>query len=335
MSHIFSNRHGQSSHVNDRLKATIVAANKYIPTHVALSIPAIREDVTYYKVDLEHHYSRPNTIRNIIHCLDRSMRPTKIRMYDSNFYFFKGTILDSEGKVLLIAAYEREEWLKSPSTGDPIVFYSSTFFTDPKLAPLNRRLQKEILINCYEKGMEVRILTPSIIEANTFAELFEVKKTETLAGLDTYMKTILPTFIYTQGEDTFVEVTRNQEELLSVEEEALLYDSDATISAQPIMSTSGTNYTISSDAVFSGDTPQSWISINATDVPNIFANYPSSSIGSTASAVPSVGILQQMDEQGINFASGSISLGGQAGIQLTRGVDSQGHSTIELIDDTE
>jgi len=45
-----------------------------------------------------------------------------------------------------------------------VLFYSTSFFTDPGLTPLNRRLQKEILQSCYEKGIEVRILSSLEIE---------------------------------------------------------------------------------------------------------------------------------------------------------------------------
>jgi hypothetical protein len=341
MSYLFSNRNANYNHTDDRLQATVVAANKYIPTYVAGYLGSAES--MYYKRDLDHCFRKPNSIRNITQALMNSLRPTKISMYDTDFYVLKGTILDSAGKPLLMAAYDKDKWLAGPGDGQlkPILFYSSTFFTDSKLAPLNRRLQKEILIDCYEKGMEVRVLSPSIIEANTFAELFEVKKTETLLGLDSYMKTILPNILHTQEEDTFVEATGNQEELLSVEEEALLYDSNSTITisgsahTELIYNPPLPSYQMGIQTISSSSTTGGSLVINASEVPNVFANYPTdrivTSYGSAALG-GSVGILQQMEENDINVYSGNVSLADV--YDFVRPVTPT-RSTIELVDDTE
>lgn len=341
MSYLFSNRNANYNHTDDRLQATVVAANKYIPTYVAGYLGSAES--MYYKRDLSHCFRKPNSIRNITQALMSSLRPTKISMYDTDFYVLKGTILDSAGKPLLMAAYDKDKWLAEPDGQlKPILFYSSTFFTDSKLAPLNRRLQKEILIDCYEKGMEVRVLSPSIIEANTFAELFEVKKTETLLGLDSYMKTVLPNILHTQEEDTFVEATGNQEELLSVEEEALLYDSNSTITFSSAHTGEGITLTpnygfgsLGSINTIGTSTAGGNFVVNASEVSNVFANYPTdriiTSYGSAALG-ESVGILQQMEEEDINVYSGSINLAEQSGL-VTHTTPTR--STIELVDDTE
>ncbi len=337
MSYLFSNTSANYNHTDDRLQATVVAANKYIPTYVAGYLGSAES--MYYKRDLDHCFRKPNSIRNITQALMSSLRPTKISMYDTDFYVLKGTILDSAGKPLLMAAYDKDKWLAGPQGLKPILFYSSTFFTDSKLAPLNRRLQKEILIDCYEKGMEVRVLSPSIIEANTFAELFEVKKTETLSGLDSYMKTVLPNILHTQEEDTFVEATGNQEELLSVEEEALLYDSNSTITISSSAHTelgfiSPPSYQMGIQTISTSTTGGSLV-INASEVPNIFANYPTDMlVTSYGSAVvgESRGILQQMEEDNINMVSGAIRLAEQHGLVVE---STPTRSTIELVDDTE
>lgn len=338
MSYLFSNRSANYNHTDDRLQATVVAANKYIPTYVAGYLGSAES--MYYKRDLNYCFRKPNSIRNITQALMNSLRPTKISMYDTDFYVLKGTILDSAGKPLLMAAYDKDKWLAEPDGLKPILFYSSTFFTDSKLAPLNRRLQKEILIDCYEKGMEVRVLSPSIIEANTFAELFEVKKTETLLGLDSYMKTILPNILHTQEEDTFVEATGNQEELLSVEEEALLYDSNSTITisssahTELIYNPPLPSYQTGIQTISTSTTGGSLV-INASEVPNVFANYPTDRIVTSygsAAVGESIGILQQMEEGDINVYSGSINLTEQSGL-VTHTAPTR--STIELVDDTE
>jgi hypothetical protein len=119
-----------------------------------------------------------------------------------------------------------------------VLFYSTSFFTDPGLMPLNRRLQKEILQDCFEKGIEVRMLSSLEIEKNTFARLFEVKKTKSLTQLEAYMNQVLPNFLHNEGEDTFVEqefepVVIHREEL-SVEEEAMLFDNQPPV-AEPVV----------------------------------------------------------------------------------------------------
>ena len=343
MSYLFSNTSANYNYTDDRLQATVVAANKYIPTYVAGYLGSAES--MYYKRDLDHCFRKPNSIRNITQALMSSLRPTKISMYDTDFYVLKGTILDSAGKPLLMAAYDKDKWLARPQGLKPILFYSSTFFTDSKLAPLNRRLQKEILIDCYEKGMEVRVLSPSIIEANTFAELFEVKKTETLLGLDSYMKTVLPNILHTQEEDTFVEATGNQEELLSVEEEALLYDSNSTITFSSAHTGESINLTpnygfgnLGSLNTIGTSTAGGNFVVNASEVSNIFVNYPTSRIVSSydpieeIAATESVGILQQMEENDINVYSGNVSLADV--YDFVRPVTPT-RSTIELVDDTE
>jgi hypothetical protein len=83
------------------------------------------------------------------------------------------------------------------------------------------------------------MITSLEIEKNTFARLFEVKKTKSLTQLEAYMNQVLPNFLHTQGEDTFVEqefepVVIHREEL-SVEDEALLFDNDSTPVAEPVV----------------------------------------------------------------------------------------------------
>lgn len=319
------------------LKKTVQGANKYLPVHIALSYGVVEKTTLYSKTSIESSscYVKANSIRNILYSLANSLTPTRIRMYDKNFFFLKGTILDENGNILLMTVFESKDWTENRINARKILLYSSTFFTDPKLAAFNRRLQKELLKDCYEKGMEVRVLTPSIIEANTFAELFEVKKTDTILGLDTYMKTVLPNFLHTEEEDTFVE-ERRQEELLSIEEEALLYDSDSTItisSAHTVGFSSPASHQLASYGSLYTSGTGSGVTINASDVPNIFANYPQDNIVTyvtreqqdSASIVRQVqeeaisryntlvdsvdrGILQQMSEDNLPFVSGTIEL---------------------------
>jgi hypothetical protein len=78
------------------------------------------------------------------------------------------------------------------------------------------------------------LLSSLEIEKNTFARLFEVKKTKSLTQLEAYMQQVLPNFLHNEGEDTFVEqefepIVLAHEEELSVEDEALLFDNNSTL----------------------------------------------------------------------------------------------------------
>jgi hypothetical protein len=86
-------------------------------------------------------------------------------------------------------------------------------------------------MSCYQKGIEVRVITSSEIERNTFANIFEIPKANSVSQLEEYMNKVLPTFLYVKEEDTFAfeELTVSeivQDHELSVEEEALLFDSE-------------------------------------------------------------------------------------------------------------
>lgn len=224
---------------------TAVIANDYIPL-IAINAITEQEGIVYYhKPSFINTLSKPNTLKNIKDGFEMSYSTRKIRINDRTFYIAKGVFFSESGMPLMVCGMKREAFL-DPSVSkfsdfraetfsytNYVLFYSTSFFTDPGLTPLNRRLQKEILQSCFEKGIEVRIVTSEEIEKNTFARLFEVKKTKSLTQLEAYMEQVLPNFIHNEGEDTFVEkefeqVTIHREEL-SVEEEAMLFDNEATV----------------------------------------------------------------------------------------------------------
>lgn len=234
----------------DEMEATIVKANKYIPAYAYRQLSGnILESDFYHKYDKNSSMSMTNNIKNIRKCLSHYDSPGKIMISNTPYYFSRGMILDQNYKLLLLVVVEKEELkTKKFEEATQIVYYSSDFMTNPGLATLNRRLQKEILSTCYEKGIEVRVLNSSIMEKNTFARLFEVKKTKTLVGLEKYLQEVLPTFLFNEEEDIFIEKEKeSQAELLSIEEEALLYDSDS--SSDLIINSGGeiNNYSISSN----------------------------------------------------------------------------------------
>ena len=224
---------------------TPVVANKFIPLG-AFNSMINKEGIDYYsKPSFEKFIKKPNTLKNIKDGFELAGTTRRIEINGRVFFIAKGVFFSEAGVPLMVCAMKKEVFLDVSvfrfsdynsdtfSYNNYVLFYSTSFYTDPGLMPLNRRLQKEILQTCFEKGIEVRTVTSLEIEKNTFARLFEVKKTKSLTQLEAYMNQVLPNFLHTQGEDTFVEqefepVVIHREEL-SVEDEALLFDNQPTI----------------------------------------------------------------------------------------------------------
>jgi hypothetical protein len=228
---------------------TAVAANEYIPL-ISIGKEYVREGLKYYnKPNLRQNVvTKGNTLKNIKDGFEMGLTPRRITINNKVFFIAKGLFLSETGIPLMVCAMKKEPYLNTSiakfsdfgsdfSYNNYVLFYSSSFFTDPSLTPLNRRLQKEILQSCYEKGIEVRTLSSLEIEKNTFARIFEVKKTKSLTQLEAYMEQVLPNFLHNDKEDTFIEqefapVVLAHEEELSVEEEAILFDSESTSVAE-------------------------------------------------------------------------------------------------------
>jgi len=224
---------------------TSIIANDYIPLVTINHTVEIEGLLYYYKPSFDITIKKPNTLKNIKDAFEMAYNTRKIEINGRNFFIAKGVFFSEAGVPLMVCAMKKEAFLNESvskfsdirsetfSYTNYVLFYSTSFFTDPGLMPLNRRLQKEILQTCFEKGIEVRMLTSLEIEKNTFARLFEVKKTKSLTQLEAYMEQVLPNFLHNEGEDTFIEkefkpVVIHREEL-SVEEEAMLFDNQATV----------------------------------------------------------------------------------------------------------
>lgn len=230
--------------ISSEFDMTTVEANQYIPL-ININRDYTRNDIRYYnKPNLKVNVTtKGNTLKNIKDGFEMSLSPRKISINNKIFIIAKGLFLSETGIPLMVCAMKKEPYLNTSiakfsdsgldnfSYNNYVLFYSTSFYTDPSLTSLNRRLQKEILQSCYEKGIEVRTIASLEIEKNTFARLFEVKKTKSLTQLEAYMEQVLPNFLHNDKEDTFIEqefvpVVLAHEEELSVEDEALLFDNE-------------------------------------------------------------------------------------------------------------
>lgn len=245
-------RQGLGRFIPSKFDKTAFIANEYIPLYALQNSEDLEGFNVYSKPSFTDVLRKGNTLKNIKDGFQYGYTTREIPINDRKFYIAKGVFFSESKLPLMVFTMKKEAYLdhtrahfsevlagQSFSYNNYVLFYSTSFFTDPGLTPLNRRLQKEILQSCYEKGIEVRVIPSSEIEKNTFARLFEVKKTKSLTQLEAYMNQVLPNFLHHEGEDTFVEqefepIVIHREEL-SVEDEALLFDNEATPVVEPIV----------------------------------------------------------------------------------------------------
>lgn len=223
---------------------TVVLANSYIPFYATFTSKVI-DGIEYYDRPCftKNMIKKSNTLKNIKDSLEMAASVRRIPIGGKFYFFMKGAMYTEDGTPMMVLAMPQKAY-RDPTVKrfsdfgngrtinvdykNFVLFYSTSFFIDPNLAPLNRRFQKEILMSCYEKGIEVRVITSSEIERNTFARLFEIPKAKSISQLEEYMSRVLPNFLHTEEEDSFVfgelAVPQTQNEELSIEEEALLFD---------------------------------------------------------------------------------------------------------------
>ena len=255
--------HSQIPDRGEELNYYFIEDNIYIPTYSILIRDGIRDLENfsyYYDFDFTEDRMRivPNTVRNIKSFLysDRSL--VKINLIPTLPIFIStGAIFDFNQKPLLLYAYSSREVVNEYGNLEfkdgerektQKVLLSSELLTNSLYSSLYRRLHKEILLSCYEKGIEVIIMSSENIQKNAFKKVLETSSNfSSISVLERYLKEEIPKVLYLPAEElkdlehyeiplvevpesvllepeVFVEedITNISEEL-PIEEEALLY----------------------------------------------------------------------------------------------------------------
>ena len=255
--------HTQIPDRGEELNYYFIEDNIYIPAYSVLmrdGIRALENFSYYYAFDFAEDRMRiaPNTVRNIKRFLysDRSL--VKINLTPTLPIFIStGVIFDSNQRPLLLYAYSSREvvneygnleFKEGEKEKAQKVLLSSELLTNSLYSSLYRRLHKEILLSCYEKGIEVIIMSSENIQKNAFKKVLETSSNfSSLSVLERYLKEEIPKVLYLPAEElkdlehyeiplvevpesvllepeVFVEedITNISEEL-PIEEEALLY----------------------------------------------------------------------------------------------------------------
>ena len=255
--------HSQIPDRGEELNYYFIEDNIYIPTYSVLIHDGIRDLENfsyYYDFDFAENRMRiaPNTVRNIKRFLysDRSL--VKINLTPTlSIFVSTGVIFDFNQRPLLLYAYSSREVVNEYGNLEfkdgekektQKVLLSSELLINSLYSSLYRRLHKEILLSCYEKGIEVIIMSSENIQKNAFKKVLEISSNfSSISVLERYLKEEIPKVLYLPAEElkdlehyeiplvevpesvllepeVFVEedITNISEEL-PIEEEALLY----------------------------------------------------------------------------------------------------------------
>ena len=247
----------------EELNYYFIEDNIYIPTYSVLmhgGTRALENFLYYYDFDFtENEMSTvASTTRNIKNYLYFNSRLVKINLTPTLAIFIStGVIFDSNQRPLLLYAYSSREVVNEYGNLEfkdgekektQKVLLSSELLTNSLYSSLYRRLHKEILLSCYEKGIEVIIMSSENIQKNAFKKVLETSSNfSSISVLERYLKEEIPKVLYLPAEElkdlghyeiplvevpesvllepeVFVEedITNISEEL-PIEEEALLY----------------------------------------------------------------------------------------------------------------
>jgi len=264
--HVSSTRHFYHSQIPDRgeeLNYYFIEDTNYIPAYSVLmrdGIRALENFLYYYAFDFAEDRMRiaPNTVRNIKRLLYSDSSLVKINLTPTLPIFVStGIIFDFNQSPLLLYAYSSREVVNEYGILDfkdgekektQKVLLSSELLTNSLYSSLYRRLHKEILLSCYEKGIEVIIMSSENIQKNAFKKVLETSSNfSSISVLERYLKEEIPKVLYLSAEELkdlghyeipLVEVSEsvllepevfveeditNISEELPIEEEALLY----------------------------------------------------------------------------------------------------------------
>ena len=255
--------HSQIPDRGEELNYYFIEDNIYIPAYSVLMYDGIRnlENFSYYyDFDFAEDKMRivPNTVRNIKKYLYFNSSLVKINLTPTlSIFVSTGVIFDSNQRPLLLYAYSSREVVNEYGNLEfkdgekektQKVLLSSELLTNSLYSSLYRRLHKEILLSCYEKGIEVIIMSSENIQKNAFKKVLETSSNfSSISVLEKYLKEEIPKVLYLSAEElkdlehyeiplvevpesvllepeVFVEedITNISEEL-PIEEEALLY----------------------------------------------------------------------------------------------------------------
>ena len=255
--------HTQIPDRGEELNYYFIEDNVYIPTYSVLmhdGIRALENFLYYYAFDFTGSGMRvvPNTVRNIKNYLYFNSSLVKINLTPTLPIFIStGVIFDFNQRPLLLYAYSSREVIhehgnlefkEGEKEKTQKVLLSSELLTNSLYSSLYRRLHKEILLSCYEKGIEVIIMSSENIQKNAFKKVLETSSNfSSISVLERYLKEEIPKVLYLPAEElkdlehyeiplvevpesvllepeVFVEedITNISEEL-PIEEEALLY----------------------------------------------------------------------------------------------------------------
>lgn len=204
--------HHQIPSENEELQYYFIEENKYIPVYAVLTFTGIRnmENFSYYyDFILNDDLTAANTIRNIRTNLYYSPRVVQIKITpEEAIYVTTGSIFDKDGKALLLYVYPSKEVVdeqgnlgfsedqKQKETAQKILL-SSELLTKSLYSSLYRRLHKDILLSCYEKGIEVIIMTSENIQKNTFKKVSVALPTfNSISALEKYLTEEIPKTLY-------------------------------------------------------------------------------------------------------------------------------------------
>ena len=241
--------------VGEELNYYFLEDNKYIPVYSVVlneGIRALEDFYYYYDFDFSDELVVPNTVRQIKYNLYQNSRVVKIMLTPTlPIFIATGSIFDLKKTPLLLYVYSSNEIVNEQGniefndleyqqqTAQKILL-SSELLTNSLYSSLYRRLHKEILLSCYEKGIEVIIMSSENIQKNAFKKVLEASSSySSISVLEQYLTEEIPKSLYLSGEelknieDYEVPLEEVPEsvllepevfvEELPIEEEALLY----------------------------------------------------------------------------------------------------------------